>query len=394
MLENQKRFIFLCISRIIGKLDDEIMTLTIDEKIDLLKEVGEELITEEELREMLQWKVKHNKEIIAYDGFEPSGNIHIAQGLLRSINVNKVTKCGVKFKMLIADWHAAANHKFGGDLEVIKKVGDFFIEVWKVCDMDLDNIEFVYASELVKDPKYWEMVLQIGINSSLNRVLRCTQIMGRENTDSLSASQILYPLMQAADIFYLDVDLCQLGLDQRKVNMLAREVASVFNKPKPISLSHHMLMGLLKPTYDLDMSDSKDKAIFRKMSKSNPDSAIFMLDTPKEVKEKITKAYCPPNETEDNPVLEYCKYIIFEKIDTFFIARPEKYGGDVEYDSYEAMEKDYKSGELSPVDLKNGVVKYLNQLLAPIREHFEKDEKANKLFEFVKKEYGSYIKNK
>ncbi len=105
------------------------MTLTLDEKIELLKEVGEEFITEEEARKMIAWKTEHNKNIYAYDGFEPSGNIHIAQGLLRAINVNKLTKAGVKFKFLVADWHAAANHKFGGDLKVIKKVGDFFIEL-------------------------------------------------------------------------------------------------------------------------------------------------------------------------------------------------------------------------------------------------------------------------
>ena len=77
------------------------MTLSLDDKIALLKEVGEEIITEAELRKMLKWKEENNSEIIAYDGFEPSGNIHIAQGLLRSINVNKLTKCGIKFIFLI-----------------------------------------------------------------------------------------------------------------------------------------------------------------------------------------------------------------------------------------------------------------------------------------------------
>ena len=153
------------------------MTLSLDIKISLLKEVGEEIIEEKELRDMLKWKTENNKVIVAYDGFEPSGNIHIAQGLLRAINVNKLTKCGIKFIFLVADWHAAANQKFGGNLEVIKKVGDFFIELWKVSGMDLSNVEFKYASDLVKDPKYWEMVLKIGINSTLKRVKRCTQIM-------------------------------------------------------------------------------------------------------------------------------------------------------------------------------------------------------------------------
>lgn len=364
------------------------MTLSIDERMELLHEVGEEIIVEEELREMLQWKSDHNKEIIAYDGFEPSGNIHIAQGLLRAINVNKMTKAGIKFKFLIADWHAAANQKFHGDLDIIKKVGKFFIEVWNVCDMDLDNVEFIYASELIKDPNYWEMVLKIAINNSLNRVLRCTQIMGRDNTETLSASQIMYPLMQAADIFYLNADICQLGLDQRKVNMLARETASNLNSPKPIAIHHHMLMGLTAPPKSSE--EGVDRMIHIKMSKSDPDSAIFMLDAPKEVKRKINKAYCPPNNVKENPILEYCKYIIFELTDSFYIERPEKYGGDVEYDSYKALEDDYKKGELSPPDLKPAVANYLNKFLEPIRTHFEENEEAKELYEFVKKEYKKY----
>lgn len=364
------------------------MSLTLDEKISLIKEVGEEIIDEKELREMLKWKIDHDKEIFAYDGFEPSGNIHIAQGLLRAVNVNKLTKAGIKFKFLVADWHAAANHKFGGDLNIIKKVGDFFIEVWKVSGMDLSQVEFIYASEIVKDPKYWELVLNIAINSTLKRVIRCTQIMGRSETDALTASQILYPLMQAADIFYLPADICQLGLDQRKVNMLAREVASNLNKPKPVAIHHHMLMGLSKPP-DTNL-EGIERTIQLKMSKSSPDSAIFMLDSPDDVKRKINKAFCPPKQVIENPVLEYCKYIIFELVDIFHVERPEKYGGDVKYNSYEDLEKDFAKGKLNPPDLKPAVIKYLNQLLEPIKTHFEKNKKAKELALFVQKEYKKY----
>ena len=35
---------------------------------------------------------------VAYDGFEPSGRMHIAQGVLKALNVNKLTKSGVTFR--------------------------------------------------------------------------------------------------------------------------------------------------------------------------------------------------------------------------------------------------------------------------------------------------------
>ncbi|MHA2281968.1 MAG: tyrosine--tRNA ligase [Promethearchaeota archaeon] len=367
------------------------MSITLEEKLSLLEEVGEEIIELNELREMIQWKTENNEKIYAYDGFEPSGDIHIAQGLLRAINVNKITKAGIIFKFLVADWHAAANKKFGGNLEIIKKVGDFFIELWKVSGMDLSKVEFIYASDLVKDPKYWELVLKIGIETTLKRVKRCTQIMGRSESDKLYASQILYPLMQTADIFYLPADICQLGLDQRKVNMLAREVAKKLDRPKPVAIHHHMLMGLNKPP-KTELTGI-DKAIEFKMSKSDPDTSIFMLDKPEDVKRKVNKAYCPPKQITENPVLEYCKYIIFELSDNLKIERPEKYGGNVEYSSFEDLEKDFGDGKLNPADLKPAVIKYLNQFLAPVIEHFEKDDNARNLYEFVKTEYKKYKNN-
>ena len=115
--------------------------MDIETRVSLMKQVGEEIITEQELRELLETK----QHPIAYDGFEPSGRMHIAQGILRAINVNKMLKAGVKFHMLVADWFAYMNNKMAGDMEKIQKVGKYYIEVWKASGMDLDVVEFVWA---------------------------------------------------------------------------------------------------------------------------------------------------------------------------------------------------------------------------------------------------------
>lgn len=360
------------------------MSLSIEDRVNLIKEVGEEIIDESELYELFKTKLETSDTIYAYDGFEPSGNIHIAQGLLRAINVNKFTKAGVKFIFLVADWHAAANEKFGGDLEVIKKVGEYFIEVWKACDMDLENVEFKWASDLVRDPKYWERVLQVSMKTSLKRALRTTQIMGRNEAYDLKTSQILYGMMQCTDIFYMNVDICQLGMDQRKVNMLAREVAKHFKAKKPIAVHHHMLAGLVEPPKS--ELDTVEKAIERKMSKSNPETAIFMTDSVADINRKIKKAWCPMGIANENPVLEYCKYIIFEKFDEMVIELPVKFGGGIlTFTNYDDLEKAYVSEKLYPSDLKKSVAKYINKLIEPVRTHFETDPKAKKLAAFVKK---------
>ncbi|MAG73396.1 tyrosine--tRNA ligase [archaeon] len=353
------------------------MLMTPEERLALIKEVGEEIIGEEQLMQ----KLTENKPLIAYDGFEPSGRIHIAQGLLRAINVNKMTKAGVKFKMLVADWHGWANNKMGGDLEKIKIVGNYFIEVWKSCGMDLDNVEFVWASDLLNNREYWKTVMQIARHSTLNRILRTTQIMGRSESDTLHASQIFYPCMQAADIFHLKADICQLGMDQRKVNVLARELGEKLHLYKPIIVSHHMLMGLKEPVSK--EKNAQERAIELKMSKSQPDTAIFMTDSVEEVNRKIKKAFCPQGITTDNPILEYCKYIIFERIAKFEIERPEKFGGNIAFNAYEELESSFVSGDLHPGDLKGAVAKYVNQLLEPTRHHFQENADAKRLKEQV-----------
>jgi tyrosyl-tRNA synthetase len=293
-----------------------------------------------------------------------------------------MTKVGCKFKMLVADWHAWANNKMDGNLEHIQKVGKYLIEVWKACDMDIKNVEFVWANELMKDQEYLKIVMQVARNNTIKRIVRCSQIMGRNENDSLQASQVFYPCMQCADIFYLNADITQLGMDQRKVNVLAREIGPKLGFWKPVVISHHMLMGLGQPP---KTENVVERAIEMKMSKSNPDSAIFMTDTKNETKRKVAKAYCPEGIVENNPILEYCKYIIFEKFKTMKIERPEKFGGNLEFSSYGELEKEFSQKKLHPMDLKQSVAEYLSKLITPVREKLEKNKTAQKLSEEIKK---------
>lgn len=347
--------------------------MSIDEKIGIIKGFAEEIITEEELMSLFEKK----KNPIAYDGFEPSGQIHIAQGLMRAITVNKLTSTGIRFRFWVADWFAMLNNKFGGDLEKIKIVGEYFVEVWKACGMNLDNVEFIWTSDFIKKhPEYWETVLKLSMNSTIQRVMRCSQIMGRGESTSNPASQILYPLMQAADIHHLGADIAQLGLDQRKVNMLAREVFPKIGYKSPIVISHHMLLGLQFQENNLEGVERK---IAMKMSKSKPDTAIFMTDSKEEIFRKFKNAYCPEGIEKDNPVLEYAKYIVFEKFDKIIFERPEKFGGNLTIKSYDELKKLFEEKKLHPMDLKNTVAKYINELLEPVRKHFETDMKAKAL---------------
>lgn len=344
--------------------------LTVDQKLTELLSIGCECVQEDELRRLLESKAVP----VCYDGMEPSGRIHIAQGVLKAINTNKLTRSGCVVVFWVADWFAMLNNKLGGDLKKIQRVGEYFIHVWKACGMELQNCRFLWASEEInRDPNgYWMRVMDIAQRNNVSRIKRCGQIMGRAEGDDQPAAQIMYPMMQCADIFYIGADIIQMGLDQRKVNMLAREYADTWNTVhkkdnkkrlrKPVVLSHAMMPGLQEGQ--------------EKMSKSDPDSAIFMEDTEDDVRRKIKRAFCPPAQIEGNPVIAYVERLVFPTLNHFTVARSEENGGAITFDSIDTLKTAYTSGDLHPGDLKPAVAKAVNALLQPVRDYFANDAEA------------------
>jgi tyrosyl-tRNA synthetase len=356
--------------------------LDLETRLQLIKNVGEEIITEHELRTVLET----NDHPTAYDGFEPSGLAHLPFGVLRPILVDDLLKAGVRMKLWIADWFAWVNNKMGGDLEKIQEVGRYFVEVWKAAGVDMSKVEVLWTSDAAKQEEYWRKVITVAQNSTLARAQRALTIAGRTTRDSVQTAQLFYPMMQVADIFWLDVDICQLGVDQRRANILAREIADKMKWKKPVAVHHHMLIGLQgrKEPEGFDENGVMDAEISSKMSKSMPETSIFVHDSTEAIMKKVNSAYCPPRVLEGNALIEYSKYIVFRKRRSLAIDRPEKYGGNVEFFSSEELEEAYAGGKLHPADLKRGVGEALDSIISPIREHFVKNPHARKLYETVR----------
>ncbi len=356
--------------------------MDLEKRIELIKkEPTEEIITEEELRELLETKEMP----IAYDGFEPSGLAHLGSGLMRAIKLKDFLDAGCKFKLLVADWFAWINNKMQGDLEKIQMAGRYLVKVWESFGIDKDKVEIVWTSDIVDNKEYWKKVISIAKITTIRRMLRCSPIMGRKEGDMLYTAMLFYPAMQAADPFELRVDICQLGMDQRHATILSREVAEKLGFKKPICIHHHLLLGLLEPKR-MGAEQAGFQNIDLKMSKSKPDSAIFVHDSDEEIRRKIKKAYCPEKQVENNPILDICKNIIFRKFESLKIERPEKFGGEIEFASFEELKKSYREGNLHPLDLKNAVADALIKILEPSRKFFETDREAKELLEFMKKQ--------
>ena len=338
------------------------MDPVVEEKLRTLLSIGEECINAGELRSLIE----SGQPIIGFDGFEPSGRMHIAQGILRAHNTNKITSSGGKFIFLCADFFALMNGKLDGDMEKIRTCGKLMIEIWKACGMKMENVEFKWTSEELakRHDEFWPMVIDLATKFSITKLKGCTPILGREESDDLPFSTLLYAAMQAVDIPFFKVNVASLGLDQRKVLMLTDEfLAKLKRKHHPTFLMHHMLMGL-------DGS---------KMSKGNPDNAIFMDDSPAEVNRKIKKAFCPERIVEGNPIIDFIQHLIFPRQGFLEICRKVDHGGDVTFTTFSKLEEEFREGRIHPGDLKTAVAITLNKFLEPIHQHLENNPEAKAL---------------
>ncbi len=345
----------------------------------------EELLTRERLKEYLESgvKLKH------YIGFEISGFVHLGTGIVTMQKIADLQRAGIKTTVFLADYHSWINKKLGGDLETIKRVaGGYFKEALRISleavGGDPDRVEYVMGSELYEKLglSYFEKVLRVSMKTTLARIRRSITIMGRRMGESISFAQLIYVPMQVADIFAMNINLAHGGMDQRKAHVIAIDVGDEFGY-KPVAMHHHLLMGL-KITEDQwkKIVEAREKGrreeleegiIDVKMSKSKPETAIFIHDEPEIIRRKIRKAYCPPKITTYNPVFEIGKYVVapwLERLGREIILVNKKTGEEKTYQSWSMLEKDYVEGKIHPLDLKNMVAEYLVEMLEPARKYF------------------------
>lgn len=347
--------------------------MDVESRVELIARNSLEVITREDAVDILQTSSSPK----GYIGFEPSGLFHL--GWLIWVNKFKdMMEAGIRMTLLEATWHAWINDKFGGDLKKIHTCANYIEHCLTALGVDLKKVAILKAEDLVSDKNYWEGVLRTGKKLSLSRVKRAVTIMGRkEDETSIDFSKLIYPCMQVEDIFYLDLDFCLGGMDQRRAHVLAREVAEAYSLKKPVAV-HTPLLSALQGSGRMDFSRGDEAMIEVKMSKSKPETCIFIHDSPEELKSKVGSAYCPPKEVETNPVLDIARYVLmWEK--PLKISRPSKYGGDIVFEKPIELIEAYRAGQIHPLDLKNSVAEGLIGLLEPVRKHFASNRDASEL---------------
>lgn len=363
--------------------------MTTEERFNLITRNLSETLTEEDLKHLLETEtpLRH------YIGFEVSGKLHIGY-LFQLMKVKDIQDAGGETIIWLADLHSAINDKLGGDLETIKQMArDYFIpameSLFEALGGDPKKLIFKLCSEeYASHPEFWFTFLEMAKGTSLARSKRSITIMGREEAeDSIETAKIMYPIMQAADIFLLQTNIAQAGMDQRKVHVVARDASMQIKtnalkdkngkQIKPVAIHTPILLGL--QSQGSEDGESDEIAMKSKMSKSRPGSGITIHDSGEQIRQTLNKAFAPESQIENNPVLNWTKYLVFYGENTLTVKRPEKWGGDMVFNSYPQLEKAYSEKQLHPMDLKNSLAEWLIETLKPVREKFATEEKKHVL---------------
>jgi tyrosyl-tRNA synthetase len=293
----------------------------------------------------------------AYVGYEPSGALHLGH-MLAATKLMDLQEAGMDVVILLADIHAYLNDK--GSFEDIRVTADRMREQFLAFGLEEDATEFVLGSEYQLDEEYQLDLQEMALDISLNRAQRAMAEI--QSGETVRVSHVLYPLMQALDIEYLDLDLAVGGLDQRKVHMLHREAMPGLGYEARPCIHTPIIADLTTGVGKMSSSEGVD---------------ITMEDDPASLREKVESAYCPPTrdpeptdagEDRENPVLQLFRYHVFPQFEVVRVHRPPEYGGDVSYDSYEALASALESGDLHPADAKSALANALDEIIAPGRE--------------------------
>ncbi|MBA46168.1 MAG: tyrosine--tRNA ligase [Euryarchaeota archaeon] len=331
----------------------------------------EEIVGLEHVISVMNGEKSHGGDDVlrAYIGLEPSGKAHLGWIILAD-TIRKMLDNGVNVLVFLADWHAWVNDKFGRDMDKISIAGEYMSEVFRVLlgfpeEGDKGGqIRFMKASQLMDSGKYWERVLRCSKGMSLSRARRTFSIMGRsEDSSDDDLSAFFYPAMQAADIFELDVDIAFGGMDQRKAHMYMREVGDRNHWIKATCIHTPMLSGLK------GRGGGRMDSFDHKMSKSDPNNAVLLHDSPKKLEKKFRKAFLEPG-NPDSPVFEIAKYVILPRNEKLYVNPKPEFGEPSSWSDLNALIEAIGNDSVHPFDAKMAVAHGLAEILAPIEEYF------------------------
>lgn len=329
-----------------------------ERKFALITRNLQEVLGEDELLEILT-----KRDLKVYFGTATTGRPHIGY-FVPAMKIADFLDAGCEVTILLADLHAYLDN-MKAPWGLLAKRTEYYEHImkWllKSIAVDIKKLRFVKGTDVQLSREYTLDVYKLSSIVGVHDAKKAgAEVVKQVENPKLGG--LLYPLLQALDEEYLGVDAQFGGVDQRKIFVFAGEVMPKIGYKKRIHLMNPMMPGLSGG----------------KMSSSEPESKIDLLDSEEDIRKKFAKAYCPAGQVEGNGVLALARVVMFPLLERkgkrLAVNRPEKFGGRAEFSCYDELEKAYVNGNLHPMDLKAAMAEELAATLKPVREHFATPE--------------------
>ena len=355
--------------------------LTVDAKYDLIVRNLKETIIDQSIAKAILAK----RPLKIYWGTAPTGEIHLGYFVPMLKLIDYLT-AGCDVTILIADLHAVLDNMKSTFKQVEYRTKYYTImieEILKSLGVDLTRLKFVKGSDFQLSKEYTLDMYKAHALITINDAKHAGAEVVKQS-DNPKLTGLMYPTLQALDEQYLDVDIQTGGIDQRKIFMHAREILPKLGYKKRFHLMNELVPGLRFEKREPGTNDPN----LEKMSASDVNSKISILDTKKQITTKINRAYCLPGDVDDNCLIILLDKIIMpilkiKRLD-FVIDRKGENGGLIAYCSVAEVINDFSMEKLHPGDFKQGIISAINLIVDPIRLAFQSKELAT----LVKQAYG------
>lgn len=329
-------------------------TLSWEDKYALISRNLQEVLGEDKMITVLK-----ERDLKIYWGTATTGKPHVAY-FVPMAKIADFLRASCEVTVLFADLHAYLDN-MKAPWELLSLRSEYYEQVIKAMlqsiGVPLEKLKFVKGTDYQLSREYTLDVYRLSSLITEHDAKKAGAEVVKQVEHPL-LSGLLYPGLQALDEEYLHVDAQFGGVDQRKIFTFGEKYLPQLGYAKRIHLMNPMVPGLAGG----------------KMSSSEEDSKIDLLDNPATVKKKLKKAFCEPGNVAENGVLAFVKHVLFnlfKKGEGFTVHRNPENGGDRTYSTYEELELAFSKEELHPGDLKAAVEIYINKLLEPIRKKFE-----------------------
>lgn len=315
----------------------------------------------------LQEKINNNELLRVYWGTSPTGKPHIGY-LVPLIKIAHLLKAECEVTVLFADMHAFldAMKTTWNLLEHRTVFYENMIKQMLLCmNVDISKLKFVRGTEFQLSREYtidmYKMLSKITVDTAQKGGAEVVK-----QSDNPLMSGLIYPILQVLDEVYMKCDAELGGLDQRKIFMMSRDHLHKIGHKSNIHL-----MNVMIPSLSANSGAGK-------MSSSDANSKIDLIDTSKQIKKKINKSFLEPTNV-DCPLITFIQHVIFpilelKEIPSFVINRDERWGGPMSFTTFDELVDNFTKDVLCPSDVKLGVCDFLTNLLEPVRNHFETED--------------------